>query len=142
MAFEISKVFCFHKNFMLSMQSNRENNERLQQISLLKGYHRHKRHIFLCTAKGPCTKGEDISELWEYLKLRLQEIEPNPEEATIARTKSGCLRICNQGPIALVYPEGTLYANLDKEKLDRIIIEHLVNGIIVNEYAISSYPLS
>lgn len=117
-------------------------NPELQAIAKRKGYGSHKRHIFLCIAQGPCTKGERVDELWDYLKQRLAEIEPDPSTATIARTKSGCLRICHQGPIALVYPEGTLYANIDKEKLDRIITEHLLNGKIVKEYEISSQPLS
>ncbi len=133
------KVFCFRNYFMLPLQSNKSD---LEKIAQQKGYHLHKRHIFLCTAQGPCTNGEDASELWDYLKFKLREIEPDPSLATIARTKSGCLRICDQGPIALVYPEGTLYANLDKEKLDKIITEHLVNGKVVSEYAILSQPLT
>jgi len=124
---------------MLPIQSNKPN---LEKIAKMKGYHLHKRHIFLCTAKGPCTNGADANELWEYLKTELRKYEPDPSTATIARSTSGCLRICDQGPIALVYPEGTLYANLNEEKLDKIITEHLIEGRIVEEYAILSQRLS
>lgn len=112
---------------------------RLDQLAIIakqKGYGQHKRHIFLCVAQGPCTDGENAEELWQYLKAKLKEREPDSSTATIARTKSGCLRICLQGPIALVYPEGTLYYDLDKTKLDRIIDEHLFNGSIVKDYTI------
>jgi len=113
----------------------------LDAIAKAKGYHRHRRHIFLCVARGPCTNGEDASGLWEYLKRRLRELEPDPRTATVARTKSGCLRICSLGPIALVYPEGTLYHSLDENKLERIITEHLIGGTAVEEYSILSSPL-
>lgn len=51
-----------------------------------------------------------------------------PGSGTVLRTKADCLRICEQGCIAVVYPDGTWYAGLDVEKLDRVIDEHLLGG--------------
>lgn len=56
-----------------------------------------------------------------------------PGDGTVLRTKADCLRICEQGAIAVVYPEGTWYARLDIERLDRVIDEHLLGGRPVEE---------
>ena len=110
-------------------------NENLTKIAAQKGYKTRKRHIFLCT-RGSCASEQESLKLWEFLKQRLKEIEPDVKKATIARTQSGCLRICTGGPIAIVYPEGTLYGHLNEEKLEKIIQDHLINGIPVKEFEI------
>ena len=72
-----------------------------------------------------------------------QDPEPvTPGDGTVLRSKVDCLRICEQGAIAVVYPEGTWYAGLDKEKIDRIIEEHLIDGNPVDELSFSTGDLS
>jgi (2Fe-2S) ferredoxin len=98
------------------------------------GYATRRRHIFFCIGSKCVTDGN--LELWEYLKSELKKIEPDPSAATVARTKADCLRICMGGPIALVEPEGILYGNLNKAKLDRIIKEHLIEGNPIQEWMV------
>jgi (2Fe-2S) ferredoxin len=101
-----------------------------------------KRHIFLCCdqTKPKCCDRERSLRAWDHLKKRLKELGLS-ERGGIARTKANCLRICEGGPIAVVYPEGAWYSGCDPEVLDAIIERHLVGGEIVSEHLIVTRSL-
>jgi (2Fe-2S) ferredoxin len=128
--------------------------DRLESIASALSIPTAQRHIFLCAdqTNPKCAPREETNRLWRHLKRRLKELdvtsappawqgdmefdpEPSPPGGgTVLRTKADCLRICEQGCIAVVYPEGTWYAGLTVEILDRIVDEHLVGGAPVAEH--------
>jgi (2Fe-2S) ferredoxin len=99
------------------------------------GIGKYAQHIFLCTGDS-CCDAETGQEVWQHLKSRLKELD-----IPVFRTKAGCLRICCDGPIAVVYPDGTWYKNVTLENIDKIIDSHLVKGVPVKELAFAKNPL-
>jgi len=100
-------------------------------------------YIFKCQQSAPpgmpnkpsCVSQNDpeSQQLFQHLA---QSLMMKGIIATVSPIQTGCLNRCQQGPVMLVEPGHTMYVELTKEKIDRIIDEHIIGGNVVNEYVI------
>ena len=105
----------------------------LQTVAGNLGIGKLKRHIFLCAdaTKPKCADKDLSNEVWEHLKKRVAGAGLMTGDNCTYRTKANCLRICERGPIAVVYPEAVWYTFVDEADIDEIVDSHLRDGVVV-----------
>ena len=96
-------------------------------------------YMFMCQVerpegfpKGSCIKPHN-RDIFGYLSEALMR---SGVMGTVVPVQSSCQNRCNMGPVMLVEPGHTMYVGLTKEKIDKIIKEHVIGGNVVEEYVI------
>ncbi len=117
-----------------------EENETLQHVAEKLGVGGYQQHVFLCQGPNCCT--EEVGEAaWAALKQELKDRGLVAPAGPCYRTKVGCLRICQDGPTMLVYPEGTWYHGMTAERIPQFVQQHLVEGKPVEEWVFARNPI-
>ncbi len=114
--------------------------EQLRQVADKLGIGSYERHVFLCSGPNCCTS-EVGQAAWEALKKQLKDCQLGSGPGACYRTKVGCLRICQDGPTMVVYPEGTWYHGMTAERIPRFVQEHLLENRPVEEWVFARNPL-
>jgi (2Fe-2S) ferredoxin len=106
-----------------------------------------RHHLLLCATPSRPLCGDPAvgAASWNRLKTLIRELgleEPGRAEGVVLRTKADCLRVCAGGPILLIWPEGITYGGVTPERIERIVMEHVIGGIPVQEWILSRTPFS
>lgn len=91
------------------------------------------RHVLVCTG-GFCSNDRKGRSLYSLLARLLEREDLLFGPRRVKRSEAPCLGVCAGGPIVAVYPEGTWYAGVTPELLERIVTEHLRDGREVTEH--------
>jgi (2Fe-2S) ferredoxin len=90
------------------------------------------RHVLVCTGSF-CSPDRRGRQIYAELARLLQREDLLFGPTRVKRGETPCLGVCAAGPIVAVYPEGIWYANVTSALLERIVVEHLKHGRVVND---------
>ncbi len=95
-----------------------------------------RHHIFVCTQNKPegvpCCPS---SGSWQVLQTLEREIGSQGLDDEVQVTTCGCLSLCDDGPVMVVYPEGVWYHKITAEDVHEIVSSHLREGRVVSRLA-------
>ena len=98
------------------------------------------KHVFFCTNQREngeaCCSNHRAQQARDYVKNKVKELGISSHLNKIRINSAGCMDRCDEGPVIVVYPEGTWYTYVDENDLDEIIEEHLKNGRVVERLKI------
>ena len=99
----------------------------------------YSRHVIVCTGEF-CSRDRRGRDLYSQLASLLDREDLLFGPTRVKRGETPCLGVCAGGPIMVVYPEGVWYAGVTPELLERIVVEHLKNGRVVEEAVFYRLP--
>ena len=98
------------------------------------------KHLFFCTNQradgSDCCNNHGAQKARDYVKDKVKALAISTHQNKIRINSAGCMDRCDDGPVIVVYPEGTWYTYVDESDLDEIIESHLKNGKVVERLKI------
>lgn len=110
--------------------------------------HRLHCHLLLCAtpSKALCQADPAVGAAsWERLKGLIRELgldDPQRPEGVVWRSKVDCLRVCHDGPVLLIWPDGSLYGGVGPERIEQIVRRHVIGGEPVQEWILERCSLA
>ena len=98
----------------------------LPEIAEILGVDHCDTHLFICTGPDCCTEEAGMAA-WQVIKRTVKMLNPKLNRSRIYRTKVSCLRFCQQGPIAVAYPQGQWFHHVTEDNAEDIV-KHLQSG--------------
>lgn len=104
-------------------------------------------HLLLCATPTKALCGDPAlgAASWERLKTLIRSLgleDPDRPAGVVLRTKADCLRVCQNGPVLMIWPEGILYGGVTPERVERIVHEHVIGGRPVQEWILRRTPFA
>lgn len=105
-------------------------------------------HLLLCAtpAKALCCPDPAIgAATWDSLKRLVRQLgldDPARPAGVVWRSKADCLRVCREGPILLIWPDGVIYGGVTPERIGRILREHVIGGVPVHPWILDRVRLN
>ena len=102
-------------------------------------------HLLLCATPttGNCCDPATGLDSWNELKRVIRDLgleNPGRAEGIVLRSKADCLRVCQRGPILLIWPDGIWYADVTADRVQRIVQEHIVARRPIQEWIYQTTP--
>ncbi|MCP9927929.1 ferredoxin [Cyanobium sp. CH-040] len=105
-------------------------------------------HLLLCAtpSKALCCPDPAVGAAsWDALKRLVRELgleDPARPAGVVLRSKADCLRICAEGPVLLIWPDGIVYGGVTAERIGPILREHVIGGVPIEDWIVRRYRLS
>lgn len=89
----------------------------------------HKNYILVCGGTG-CTSNHSL----DVVKAFETHLKEHGLQDDVKIIQTGCLGLCAKGPVVVVHPGSVYYEEVDPEKVEAIVNEHIVGGVPTDKY--------
>jgi (2Fe-2S) ferredoxin len=105
-----------------------------------------KRQVFVCTGKS-CAKVGGNEVMAEFDRILTEKNLRQGKESKgrnpigeIVLTECGSIGFCSIGVAVMVYPDGTMYGQVQPEDVAEIVDKHIEKGEVVQRLALIELP--